>query len=327
MVETKTFPKWFSRLACFATVFALVVVVLGAYTRLTDAGLGCPDWPGCYGNMILAEGATTEPVKAWTEMIHRYVAGTLGIIILMMFAFTLRGKFNLNQLRGLTGFLVLMVIFQALLGMWTVTWLLHPTVVMGHLMGGMTILSLLWLTYLRTTPLTQSINASCCLAWALGIGLVLVILQIALGGWTSSNYAAMACTDFPTCREVWWPELHMKEAFSMFPPLDKNYEGGWLMHPVKVTIHFMHRLGALVVFLYVAALSLYLIAKQPALRKQSWIVLVLLVVQVLLGISNIIFALPLPVATAHNGVAALLLLGMVTLNTRYWQMRSVPSHG
>jgi len=311
----------------FATFFALIVVMLGAYTRLTDAGLGCPDWPGCYGDMIVAADATAEPVKAWTEMVHRYVAGTLGIIILMLFVFTLLGQANLKRLRGLTGFLVLAVIFQAALGMWTVTWLLHPTVVMAHLMGVMTIISLLWLCYLRTNPKPRTVKASNCLAWALIIGLVLVVLQIALGGWTSANYAAMACTDFPTCREVWLPQLHLSEAFSLFPPLDKSYEGGWLIHPVKVTIHFMHRLGALIVFFYIAALSLHLLFKQPALRIQALTTLALLIVQVLLGISTIIFLLPLAVATAHNGVAALLLLSLVTLNYRYWQMRRQQIYG
>jgi heme a synthase len=203
-----------------------------------------------------------------------------------------------------------------LLGMWTVTLLLHPTVVMGHLLGGMTLISLLWLLCLRVPPRSKTLSASCGLKFALGLGLLLVIVQIALGGWTSANYAAMACTDFPTCREQWWPALHLSEGFSLFPSFDKNYEGGWLAHPARVTIHFMHRFFALIVFAYVGALTLWLIIKKPALRSVAMITLGLLITQVLLGISNILFLLPLPVATAHNGVAALLLLSMVTLNWR-----------
>jgi len=304
------------RLCFFATVFALIVVMLGAYTRLTHAGLGCPDWPGCYGEIIVPQTEGIEHTKAWTEMVHRYLAGTLGLMILGFFVASWRKTSALYQCRGLTTALLGTVIFQALLGMWTVTLLLHPTVVMGHLLGGMTLISLLWLLTLRVSPLPGNISAPCGLKIALALGLLLVIFQIALGGWTSANYAAMACTDFPTCREQWWPALNFPEAFSLFPSFDKNYEGGWLAHPARVTIHFMHRLFALIVFIYVGALALWLIIKKPGLRPQALITLGLLFTQVALGISNILFLLPLPVATAHNGVAALLLLSMVTLNWR-----------
>lgn len=308
------------RLCFFATVFALIVVMLGAYTRLSDAGLGCPDWPGCYGQMIVPEGEGIEQGKAWKEMIHRYVAGTLGLMILGFFLYSWRKNSTLYPCRGLTTTLVLAVVFQALLGMWTVTLLLHPTIVMGHLLGGMTIISLLWLLYLRVDPVMNLIPRSRRLQLALVTGLILLIVQIALGGWTSANYAAMACTDFPTCRESWWPALDFSQAFSFIPSFDKNYEGGWLAHPARLTIHFMHRVMALVVFVYLSGLTLWLIRNQPLLRMQAALTLLLLLVQISLGISNIIFALPLSVATAHNGVAALLLLAVVTLNTRYWQL-------
>lgn len=310
------------RFCLFATVFALIVVMLGAYTRLTDAGLGCPDWPGCYGAMIVPQEDGIEHGKAWTEMVHRYVAGTLGLMILGLLIASWRKASSLYSCRGLTTTLLFAVIFQALLGMWTVTLLLHPTIVMGHLLGGMTIISLLWLLYLRVNPLSGNISRSCCVSFALALGLFFVIIQIALGGWTSANYAAMACTDFPLCRETWWPDLHMQEAFSLLPKLDHNYDGGWLTHPARVTIHFIHRLFALLVFVYVSILAVWLAIKQTSLRKQAFITLALLFTQIGLGISNIVFLLPLPVATAHNGVAALLLLAMVTLNVRYYQLSS-----
>lgn len=294
--------------------------MLGAYTRLSDAGLGCPDWPGCYGEMIVPQTEGIEQGKAWKEMIHRYVAGTLGLIILGFFIYSWRKQSVLYPCRGLTTTLLLTVIFQALLGMWTVTLLLHPTIVMGHLLGGMTIISLLWLLYLRVSPIQGTVSKSCCLSAALGVGLVLVVMQIALGGWTSANYAAMACTDFPTCREVWWPDLHLSEAFSLLPSFDQNYDGGWLAHPARVTIHFIHRLGAIIVLAYLTGLCTWIMAKQPLLRKQALATLALLLAQVALGVSNIIFLLPLGVATAHNGVAALLLLSVITLNTRYYQL-------
>lgn len=299
-----------------------MVVMLGAFTRLTNAGLGCPDWPGCYGQMIVPQGMGIEHGKAWTEMVHRYVAGTLGLMILGLFLFSWRKSSVLYHSRGLTTFLLLAVIFQALLGMWTVTLLLHPTIVMGHLLGGMTIIALLWLLYLRAKPLPRTMPHSKWFSFALAMGLLLIALQIALGGWTSANYAAMACTDFPLCREQWIPDLHWGEAFSLLPSLDQNYDGGWLAHPARVTIHFMHRLMAMIVLVYVSILCLW--ARQvTSLRIPATITLGLLCIQIALGVSNIVFALPLAIATAHNGVAALLLLCLVTLNIRYWQL----SHG
>jgi cytochrome c oxidase assembly protein subunit 15 len=308
------------RLCFFATFFALIVVMLGAYTRLTHAGLGCPDWPGCYGAMIVPQTEGIEHTKAWTEMIHRYLAGTLGLMILGFFAVSWRKNSVLHRCRGLTTALVLTVIFQALLGMWTVTLLLHPTVVMGHLLGGMTLISLLWLLYLRVDPLPPSLPRSLGLQLALAFALILVVVQIALGGWTSANYAAMACVDFPTCRGEWWPALQLSEAFSFMPSLDHNYEGGWLSHPLRVTIHFMHRLFAVIVFVTLGSLSLWIAVKKAALRKAALITFALLCTQIALGISNILFLLPLPVATAHNGCAALLLLAVLTLNVRVAQL-------
>jgi cytochrome c oxidase assembly protein subunit 15 len=274
--------------------------------------------PGAIDNNNPYVNIPLEPAKAWAEMVHRYVAGTLGLFIfaLMVFAYF---KPSLKPFRALTTALSALVVFQAALGMWTVTLLLHPTIVMAHLLGGMTIISLLWLLYLRTQNITIELQKSCCLTAGLLLALVIVALQIALGGWVSANYAAMACTDFPTCREVWLPELHWREAFGLLPPLDQNYEGGFLAHPARVTIHFLHRVGGLLVLLYLGSLSVYLMLKQPVLRAAAAVTFILLIVQVLLGVSNIVMALPLSVATAHNGVAALLLLAVVSLNYLHYR--------
>lgn len=312
-------PTWFSRLCLFATVLAFGVIMLGAYTRLTHAGLGCPDWPGCYGNMIVSK-ATPESAKAWTEMIHRYIAGSLGLLVLVLCISTYTQS-ALHRFRLHTSFMVLWVIGQALLGMWTVTLKLHPTIVMAHLMGGMILCALLWWLTLRTFSVLPQIKAG--FGWALGFGLLLVIMQIMLGGWTSANYAALACTDFPGCKALHWSALHGSEAFSLLPPLDHHYEGGWLSHPARGTIHMAHRLGALILALYWIPLATLIIQRLPSLRPYAMATLVVLVAQIALGISNVIFFLPLAVAVLHNGVACLLLLATLGLNVQY--QRSVTS--
>lgn len=319
------YPTWFSRLCLCAALLALGVVMLGAYTRLTHAGLGCPDWPGCYGNMIVAKG-TVDATKAWTEMIHRYIAGSLGLFVLGLCISTYVNP-RLHRFRLHTTAIVLLIVFQALLGMWTVTLKLHPTIVMSHLMGGMTLTALLWWLYLRTSTLTEYLHAHIHRAHrhpfitvALFIAFLLVVVQIMLGGWTSSNYAALACTEFPGCQGSLWPDMHWQEAFSMLPPLDHDYEGGWLEHPARITIHMLHRLGALIVCVYLSALCMYIIANMPALRRMAGVTLVLLCLQLALGISNIMLFLPLHVAVMHNGCALLLLLAVLTLNVQYYRV-------
>lgn len=319
------YPSWFSRLCLGAALLALCVVMLGAYTRLTHAGLGCPDWPGCYGNMIVAEG-TVDATKAWTEMIHRYIAGSLGLLVLGL-CISSYAHPRLYRFRVHTTALVLLIICQALLGMWTVTLKLHPTIVLAHLMGGMTLTALLWWLYLRTTATREPVRSHIpalrmqpYMTVALIIALILVILQIMLGGWTSSNYAALACTEFPGCHGSLWPSMHWSEAFSMLPPLDNNYEGGWLEHPARITIHMLHRLGALILCVYLSFLTMFIVACLPALRTMASITLILLCVQLALGISNIMLFLPLHVAVMHNGCALLLLLAVLTLNVQYYRL-------
>lgn len=323
--------SWFHRLAWAALALTLAVVVLGAYVRLSDAGLGCPDWPGCYGRLDVPDEAhqiaqanvayphrPVEPAKAWKEMVHRYFAGGLGLLILALAVLAWRNRASVQQPVALPFGLLALVIFQALLGMWTVTWQLKPIVVMSHLLGGLATLSLLAWLVLRQGRYGVDVVAAEDRAFrglAL-LGLVLLLAQIALGGWTSANYAALSCPDFPTCQGRWWPPTDFGEAFTLWRGLGVSYEGGVLANDARVTIHLMHRLGALAVFLYLGWLSWRLMAtsRSGVVRFAGLAVAALLVGQLSLGIANVLLLLPLPVAVAHNGGAALLLLALVTLN-------------
>jgi cytochrome c oxidase assembly protein subunit 15 len=313
------------RLALIATVLALSVVVLGAYVRLSDAGLGCPDWPGCYGHvgvpgteseLAAANRAFPErPVeapKAWKEMVHRYFAGVLGLLIFVLTALAWRDR----EQRELTFGLAALVIFQALLGMWTVTLLLKPAVVTAHLLGGMATVSLLWILVLRSSGWFAGTGAGYgwIRPWAT-LGLVILAGQIALGGWTSANYAALACTDFPTCHGSWLPAMDLAEGFVLWRGIGVDYEYGVLEHPARVAIHFAHRAGALITFLVLGSVAAGLMIRGAgSLRRLGLVLGVLLLVQVSLGIGNVLLSLPLAVAVAHNGVAALLLMTLVALN-------------
>lgn len=304
------------------------MITVGAYTRLSDAGLGCPDWPGCYGRLLVPElpvhvAAANEayperPLQqslAWTEMAHRYLAAVLGLLILLVGAITWLSVQRWYD-RLLSVLLVLLVLFQAVLGMWTVTLLLKPLIVTLHLLGGMMILSLLyWLLLMANSPpkaLSDRIKPP---GYGLIIvGLVVLTLQISLGGWTSSNYAALACPDFPTCQGVLWPKTDFKEAFILWRGLGIDYEGGVLDGAARTAIHITHRIGALITTIIILLLAVCALKSLvPAMQKTAVAMLALLFIQVALGISNVVMHLPLPVAVAHNGVAALLLLSLVRL--------------
>lgn len=323
----------FRRLAFAAACLAFIVIVLGAWVRLSAAGLGCPDWPGCYGHLT-AEGAARnlesissafperpfEYSKAHKEMVHRYFASTLGFLILILAGIATANRKDPKQPVALPIALVGLVIFQGLLGMWTVTLLLKPLIVVLHLLGGLATLALLtWLaTSARTsTPDEQASSAtrSPVPRKLAGMGLIVLILQIALGGWTSSNYAALACPDFPTCQNSYWPEMDFEDAFVLWRGLGIDYEGGVLDHPARVAIHFTHRLGAIAAAIILAALSIAAIRQRSnaALRTAGWVLAVLLVTQLILGPIMVIRALPLTLATAHNAVAALLVIATVRL--------------
>lgn len=322
--------RTYSRVAFLATILALIVVMLGAYTRLSDAGLGCPDWPGCYGHLTVPHmpeeikqiattfpGQTVEAPKAWKEMVHRYVAGTLAVLILVLAIWSVVRKRQYRQQPVMLPiFLVLLITFQALLGMWTVTWKVLPIVVSAHLLGGLTIVALLWYLKLvtRPQPMVYKNQALGIRPWAI-LGLMILIVQLFLGAWTSTTYSALACHDFPYCHGSLFPAMDLQQAFRLFQPIGVNYEGGVLETPVRMTIQMMHRYGALVTAVYLGVLSLWIVFsnKTEGLRGVAGVLILLLVVQILLGIANVMMNLPLGNAVAHNGVAALLLMTIVTL--------------
>lgn len=320
--------RLFRRIALAGVLLALVVVILGAWVRLSAAGLGCPDWPGCYGHLTAEQAAQNldaineafphrpfEYHKAVKEMVHRYFASTLGLLCLVLAGIAIANRRDPNQPVGLPIALVALVIFQGLLGMWTVTLLLKPLIVVLHLLGGLATLSLLaWLAIdpERRTRVKEEAGVR---KLAL-IGLVVLLMQIALGGWTSSNYAALACPDFPTCQNVAWPQMDFEDAFVLWRGLGIDYEGGVLDHPARVAIHFVHRLGALLTALVLGLLAVQAWRKgrNTSVRVAGAVLGVILILQLILGPLMVVRALPLLLATAHNAVAALLLLSVVRIN-------------
>jgi cytochrome c oxidase assembly protein subunit 15 len=325
-------PLWYRRLVGLTVVLTFGLIMLGAFVRLTDAGLGCPDWPGCYGQItplhaseqiaraVAEQGGEHGPVsmgKAWREMIHRYVAKILGLLIIAIAVVAWRRRRELGQSPTLPILLVGVVILQGLFGMWTVTLLLRPAVVTGHLLGGMLTFSLLLWLWLRQQPQPRYLDPepASALAGPALAGLVLVSLQIFLGGWTSTNYAALVCPDLPTCQGQWWPEADFANAFHFFGELGMTGDGEPLTMQALTAIHLMHRIGALIVFGGIGWLGLR-VMNTEGLRRHGIALLAILCVQLLLGLSNVWFDLPLPVAVAHNGGAALLLAALVVLNFR-----------
>ncbi|MET0332305.1 MAG: COX15/CtaA family protein [Dyella sp.] len=372
-------------LALLAALFAFGVVMFGAFVRLSNAGLSCPDWPTCYGQVTWPEQAHEvahadaafpqrpyESHKAWREQVHRFLAGTLGVLVLLLalgaswrsrwartavllgalFAaggvgLYVRGERELSLWLSLVAIglpllaaiglrqpgawrisvlALAVIVFQAMLGMWTVTLLLKPIVVMGHLLGGITTFALLAYAALRYAGVGAHDDRLAGLRVGVVFGIVLLLGQIALGGWTSSNYAALACgTDFPTCLGQWTPPTDFREGFVLWRGIGVNYEGGVLDMAARSAIQIAHRIGALVVFCYLALLA-HRLARR-GLRGYGVAVGVVLIAQVLLGISNVHFGLPLPVATAHNGVAALLLFTLLASLARTQRRAPTPRLG
>ena len=371
-----------------ATLLAFGVISLGAYVRLSDAGLGCPDWPGCYGHLIGVPEAAHEqsaalqafpdkPVqahKAWKEMVHRYFAGTLGLLVALIAVLAWRYRRTLKQSPVLPTMLVGVIGLQALLGMWTVTLLLKPVIVSAHLLGGMTTLALLvWLLLqsrwtlqpslpfkgragvgmgaektcasqepqapspilLPTSPLPpkglctssgrisfgakgEGMTHTAFMRLLAALALLVVAIQIALGGWVSSNYAALACSDFPTCLGVWQPEMDFAQAFQIHRELGQTANGELLSLDALTAIHWTHRVGALIVSVLVGALSVALL-RRPEWRNWGLLLGASLLAQIGLGIANVLLSLPLPLAVAHNAGAAILLTITLALNFRLWQ--------
>lgn len=364
-------------LSLAAAVFAFGLVMFGAFVRLSDAGLSCPDWPTCYGEVTWPQHAQAvekadaafphrpyEAHKAWREQVHRMLAGTLGVMVLALallaatrrrwitltlvgsavlaaigVAMYMRGEHHWSSALAVLAIALPLaaalamrrpaawriclvalgvIIFQAMLGMWTVTLLLKPVVVTGHLLGGMTTFALLGYIAVRFGGVGAADDALAGLRKLVILGIVILACQITLGGWTSSNYAALACgvgdAAFPHCLGQWWPPADYHQGFIVWRGIGVNFEGGILDGPARTAIQMVHRIGALVVFCYLGWLSYKLVRR--GLRWCAIGVATALVCQVLLGISNVHFGLPLPVATAHNGMAAALLFALVATLAR-----------
>lgn len=332
------------RLALLGMLLALGVVVLGAYVRLSDAGLGCPDWPGCYGHVTPAGALANEGSaearypgwqldsgKAWREMIHRYAATTLGLIIVLIAALAIvyRGERRVSVRFALL--LLATVVVQGLLGAFTVWWLVKPLVVVLHLIGGLSTLALLFWMWLDLRnpdrqPVADAVPPRLAARRAAVLATAILGVQIVLGGWTSSNYAATACPDLPTCQNAWWPAgMDWSDAFVLWRGLDINYTGGVLEHPARVAIHFTHRIGAVLTtlaVLWAAWLALQAALAQGArargVRTGAQFAIGAVLLQVLIGVLMVLQAFPLTLAAGHNGGAAVLLLAMLNLN---WQLR------
>jgi cytochrome c oxidase assembly protein subunit 15 len=326
-------------LATATFALCLGVVVLGAWVRLSAAGLGCPDWPGCYGHLsptgAVAEasatggtlgGAVVEAGKAWKEMIHRYAAGTLGALIVAIASLAI--LWRREQLVSVPYAVALagIVILQGLFGALTVTWRLKPIIVTGHLLFGLCTLGMLWWLVLtlyrrrlsgwRHGPAFVGTELPGLRLLAL-LALLGVILQIALGGWTSSNYAATACPDFPRCQGAWWPVgMDMQGGFVLWHGLGINYEGGVLANAARVAIQFTHRLGAvgLTLLLLFVAVRVRRTRADNFARRAALLLLVALGLQLLIGAAMVLRGFPLWIATLHNAGAALLLLAAIALN-------------
>jgi len=322
---------WIRRLALIATILCLGVVILGGYTRLSDSGLGCPDWPGCFGHIAptgSAEHYATDldVRKAWVEMIHRYFASTLGLIIVAMAVLAFRARRERGVNLWLSLGLVVLVVFQGILGMLTVTWLLKPLIVTGHLLGGLATFALLLWTYLSMRATTRPVNGHTVLEGNLvaesgtrartlaSLAGAALFVQIFLGGWTSSNYAAVACPDLPRCQNEWVPDADYQDAFVIWRGLGINYAGGVLDHPARVAIHFTHRVGAVVasVLLLLAAFAAFRLGPVP--RWAGVLVVAALALQIAIAVFMVLRAFPLGLAAAHNAGAALLVGATVLLN-------------
>jgi cytochrome c oxidase assembly protein subunit 15 len=335
----------FRRLVFAAVYLAFIVVIVGAYVRLQDAGLGCPDWPGCYGHWVGVPGEAHEveraaqafpgrPIetsKAWKELFHRYLAGTLGVLLLATMVTSWLQRRALRQSPLLPTAIVALVALQATLGMWTVTLLLKPLIVTLHLLGGMTTLGLLTWLALRQLALPHGgaranllpparVEAQRLRPWA-ALGLVIVACQIALGGWVAANYAALACRDFPTCHGVWLPDMDFRHGFQFVRELGMTAAGTPLAFEALTAIHWTHRVGALVTFLYIGAFAAALIRAPGYLRHGAMLVLLLLI-QVCLGIANVLLSLPLSIAVAHNGAAAAMLVMLTVIDFALSRSRS-----
>lgn len=321
-------------LALAGTILCASVIVLGAWVRLTDAGLGCPDWPTCYG-ALAPTSAALDPEKAWHEMIHRYAAAALGLVVVALAAIAIAKRKERAVSLSRAVALLAIVVAQGLLGALTVWWLVKPVIVLLHLLGGLTTLALLFGVWLdarerRDIPPWPEADAPFVadarrFAW---IGLAALVAQIALGAWTSSNYAAVACPDVPRCQGTWWPEMDPAAAFVLWRGLGVDYTGGVLELPARTAIHVAHRAGAVVaaLSLFTATLLALRIAARSTrntigLRRSAWLLTAALATQIVLGVAMVEEGLPIATATAHSAGAAILLLATIFFQR---QLRAPP---
>ena len=327
--------NFYKRLTLFATLLALIVVSFGAYTRLTDSGLGCPDWPGCYGTLSVPESidqiekaqavypdSPVEVEKAWIEMIHRYIAGILGVMILVIAFMSIKLRDQINYSLKWPFFLLGLVIFQAALGMWTVTLLLKPAVVSSHLLGGMTVLGILtFLMHRNYGTHRENFVSNRFERKIIRFSLVLLFIQIALGGWTSTNYAALACTDYPTCHGSLIPEMDFSNAFTIFRELGVTSLGEPLSLEALHAIQWVHRVGAIVLLVYLLFVA-YILKVNQGFNMWRNVLILVISLQFIIGIANLLLHLPIILATLHNLGAALLVVILVGINSRItkpWQ--------
>lgn len=334
MIRTSKSQRFF-RLALFSALFSLLLVLLAAWGRINEAGLGCPDWPGCYGRLFAPLTAQelnearayfprqpAEEEKLLKETLHRYFSGALGLLIIRLTVLGWQLKKHVRRQQVLIPALVFVLVFaQVILGILTVKLQHKPLISMLHLSSGLSILGLLWWVVLREQRFWRPVTtASAAVLSRLRpralFALLLVIGQIALGGWMSVNYAALACPDFPVCQGTFWPPMNLLDGFALWRDIGIEYEGVLLNLEAATAIHVAHRVGALVTLLYVGWLALHTmrIGSRDHLCRYGMLVLLLLLAQVTLGIINVLAHLPLVIAVAHHAVAALLMLSLITLN-------------
>lgn len=325
---TDTLRTRYRRLVFLTWFLTLDLIMFGAFVRLTDSGLGCPDWPGCYGKLSpLGASANIHdalqamphgPVsfsKAWIEMVHRYAGSILGLMIIAIVWMAWRWRHQLQRHPALASVTLVAVCIQGAFGAWTVTHRLMPWIVTTHLLGGMSLLGLM--TWLAAREKTHSLIPPSTRRWLapMAIGLALLFLQIALGGWVSTNYAALACMDFPTCHGQWWPDMDLRGGFSIFRDLGMLPSGEIISQDALTAIHWVHRSFAFVVFVYLGAVA-WRLRTVPGLSGPARLMLFLLLAQFFTGLTTIFFQWPLVIAVLHNGGAAGLVLTGVTIQVR-----------
>lgn len=316
----------------------LDLIMFGAFVRLSDAGLGCPDWPGCYGKLspfgashfiqeayLALPGGPVSWFKAWVEMIHRYIGATLGVLIIAIVWMAWRHRRQLGHNASLATFTLFAVCLQGAFGAWTVTHKLMPIIVTAHLLGGMLVLSLMtWLATCATYYRPALLSTRRFRPW-LALATLLVFVQIALGGWVSTNYAALACMDFPLCHGLWVPPMDLNSAYSLVRDLGYLPSGERLPQEALTAMHWVHRNAAFVVFAVLVPTA-WQLRRDPALHRYASLTLLLLLAQLLTGLSTIFFQWPLVIAVLHNGGAAALVMTCVTMLVRL-SPPSLPQQG